>query len=67
VPDDVAVVGFDDIDGAADGPVPLTTVRQPMVGIGRELVRLLWAAREASAESPGPVVLPTGWVERASA
>lgn len=41
IPDDVALVGFDNIERASFAPVPLTTVRQPVADIGREAVRML--------------------------
>ena len=41
VPEDVSVVGFDDIDLAAYSWPPLTTVRQQFHQIGRELVELV--------------------------
>ncbi len=43
VPDDVAVVGFDDIDSAARSDPPLTTIRQETTLQGRAMVRLLLA------------------------
>ncbi|HEU0038034.1 MAG TPA: substrate-binding domain-containing protein, partial [Verrucomicrobiae bacterium] len=42
VPEDVAVVGFDDQDPSAYFQPPLTTVRQPMREIGMEAARLLF-------------------------
>lgn len=41
VPDDVALVGFDDSVAARTAEPPLTTVRQPVVRMGREMARLL--------------------------
>ncbi len=41
VPGDVAVVGYDDIPYAALGPVPLTTIRQPGLEMGRVAAQLL--------------------------
>lgn len=41
VPDDVALVGYDDIDFAASAVVPLTSVRQPARAIGATAVELL--------------------------
>lgn len=41
VPDDIAVVGYDDIAYAAAAATPLTTVRQPREEMGRSAVRLL--------------------------
>jgi LacI family transcriptional regulator len=52
VPDDVAIVGYDDIDFAAAAAVPLTSVRQPRALLGRTAVGLL--LREAEG-LPGHV------------
>ena len=58
VPDDVAVVGFDDIELARYTEPPLTTVRQPIRQIGREMARQL--LRLVAGEDIEPVtMLPT--------
>lgn len=41
VPGDIAIMGYDDIEFAADAAVPLSSVRQPTVEIGRNAARLL--------------------------
>jgi LacI family transcriptional regulator len=41
IPEDVAIVGFDDIDRGEYAAVPLTTVRQPTTLIGKQAVDLL--------------------------
>lgn len=41
VPEDMAIVGYDDIDFAAAAAVPLTSVRQPREELGRTAARLL--------------------------
>lgn len=41
VPDDVAIVGYDDIEFAAAAAVPLTSVRQPRRDLGRTAAGLL--------------------------
>ncbi|MBE1876750.1 LacI family DNA-binding transcriptional regulator [Myceligenerans pegani] len=41
VPDDVAVVGFDDSSAAAQAHPPLTTVRQPVEDMARRMAELL--------------------------
>ena len=41
VPDDLAIVGFDDIDFAAAAAVPLTSVRQPRQELGRAAAQLV--------------------------
>jgi DNA-binding LacI/PurR family transcriptional regulator len=66
VPDDVAVIGFDDIELARYTDPPLTTVRQPILEIGRQMVRQL--LRLAAGEQVEPaVVLPTELILRDSA
>ncbi|MBQ0904016.1 LacI family DNA-binding transcriptional regulator [Micromonospora sp. U21] len=66
VPEDVAVVGFDDIETAAYTEPPLTTVRQPIVEIGRRMTRQL--LRLAAGETIEPaVMLPTELILRDSA
>jgi DNA-binding LacI/PurR family transcriptional regulator len=61
-PDDIAVVGFDDIEAlSADGDPPLTTVHQPVVDMGRELVRTLLR------RPVEPTIFPTRLVVRESA
>lgn len=41
VPEDVAVVGFDDSSAASASRPPLTTVRQPVEDMGAEMARML--------------------------
>lgn len=41
VPDDIAIVGFDDLDWASTSTVPLTSVRQPREVLGRTAVRMI--------------------------
>lgn len=41
VPDEIAIIGYDDIDFAAAAAVPLTSVRQPRVQLGRTATELL--------------------------
>ncbi|MEU6022311.1 LacI family DNA-binding transcriptional regulator [Micromonospora sp. NPDC048871] len=66
VPEDVAVIGFDDIETAAYTEPPLTTVRQPIVELGRQGTRLL--LRLAAGEQVEPaLILPTELIIRDSA
>jgi LacI family xylobiose transport system transcriptional regulator len=50
VPEDLSVVGFDDIFSARCAPPPLTTVRQPFVEMGEAAAHLLLAL--AAGETP---------------
>jgi len=47
VPDELAIVGYDDIDFAAAAAVPLTSVRQPRQEIGRTAAKLVIAETNA--------------------
>jgi len=64
VPEDVAVVGFDDIVDAAQYRPPLTTVRQDFDELGGRAVAALVAAIEGGA--PVAESVPTSLVVRAS-
>ncbi|RME49761.1 MAG: LacI family transcriptional regulator [Caldilineae bacterium] len=67
VPQDIAVVGFDDIPPAADFSPPLTTVRQPSKQIGAIATRLLFDVIEGHSPSENEVVLPAQLIVRESA
>jgi DNA-binding LacI/PurR family transcriptional regulator len=58
VPDDVAVVGFDDSDVARHTSPPLTTVHQPVEEMGREMVRLLLARIAGQSEDLTAILQP---------
>jgi len=67
VPEDVSVVGFDDVPLAEYLWPPLTTVRQDFTAIGAELVELLVRQIRDGERLPGHhVVVPTRLVVRGS-
>jgi DNA-binding LacI/PurR family transcriptional regulator len=66
VPDDVALVGFDDGPLAALAEPPLTTVHQPLEQLGREMAAMLLAQIGNATAEAEQVVLETNLVERAS-
>ncbi|HEU0242444.1 MAG TPA: LacI family DNA-binding transcriptional regulator [Candidatus Limnocylindrales bacterium] len=66
VPEDVALVGYDDSPIAAATRPPLTSVRQPIEEMGREAVHLLLDAIERAGRPPRRVVLATELMLRAS-
>ena len=47
IPGDVSIIGFDDIPLAAQMPVPLTTIRQPMDELGAAAAELLLSGPDA--------------------
>ncbi len=67
VPEDVAVIGFDDVDISRYSDPPLTTVRQPIVDIGRTMAQLMLGLVQERADVPEAVMLPTELVVRGSA
>ncbi|MGW7098917.1 LacI family DNA-binding transcriptional regulator [Streptomyces sp. NPDC054838] len=65
VPEDVALVGFDDSVVARHMDPPLTSVRQPIEEMGRTMARVL-LERIAGGPADAAVVLPTELVVRES-
>lgn len=66
VPDDVAVVGFDDSAIAELSDPPLTSIRQPIEEMGAEMTRLLLESVVRSTAPARRVILSTQLIERAS-
>jgi len=66
VPDDLAVVGFDNVPESALGDPPLTTVEQPIQQMGREAVRMLLELIEDPTRTTTQVILPTRLIVRGS-
>jgi DNA-binding LacI/PurR family transcriptional regulator len=66
IPEDVAIVGFDDSQLAATSDPPLTSVRQPIEEMGREMVRLLLEHTADPGSVPRKVILATQLVRRRS-
>ncbi|MFG2617486.1 LacI family DNA-binding transcriptional regulator [Streptomyces sp. NPDC048507] len=67
VPDDVAVVGFDDSSAATAGRPRLTTVRQPVEAMATEMVRLLLDRLASPAAPPAEVLFAPSLIVRDSA
>ncbi|MEW5815516.1 MAG: LacI family DNA-binding transcriptional regulator [Spirochaetota bacterium] len=66
IPNDVSIVGFDDIPFAAWTVPPLTTVRQPLHDIGRKAVEMLIRQIEGESLDATKVELMTELIIRAS-
>lgn len=66
VPDQVAVMGFDDSPAALASEIPLTTVRQPSVEQGERMARILLGLLEGET-LPRRHIMPTEVVVRESA
>ena len=66
VPEDVAVVGFDDVPYASHTEPPLTTVHQPMREMGEAAARMLMSHFEGVPLPETPDVIPTTLIVRGS-
>jgi DNA-binding LacI/PurR family transcriptional regulator len=66
VPDDVAVVGFDDSPVGLTANPPLSTIRQPTELMGREMTRLLLQMIASGDQRPQHLILGTELIVRAS-
>lgn len=64
IPDDISIVGFDDIEEAVDFSPPLTTIAQDWDLLGREVLRV--ASESLAGAPPQSVLLPTRLVVRES-
>ena len=66
IPDDLAVVGFDDMGFAAHVNPPLTTIMQPFIDIGLRAGALLISRIEGIVGVPKHIELPTNLIIRES-
>lgn len=66
IPEEVSVVGFDDISFVEECDPSLTTVRQPALEMGHQAARLLLDLIEGYETAMQPIVLPTELVVRNS-
>lgn len=65
IPDDVALVGFDDIERASYAPVKLTTIHQPTAEIGKRAIQMLIDKIEGK-DVENRVILKPELIERQS-
>jgi LacI family transcriptional regulator len=66
IPDDISIIGFDDIPQASLVYPKLTTVRQPLEQMGRVAVKMLLERIEDQSRPPQRVALATQLVIRDS-
>ena len=68
VPNDVSVVGYDDIKMAATFEPPLTTIHQPIYEMGRRSIQLMMTrvSGNKSALPPESIVLSASLIKRGS-
>jgi LacI family transcriptional regulator len=66
IPDDISVIGFDDIDASALTHPPLTTIRQPLARISESAVHELLSRLNGTAQAHSFIELPSELVLRGS-
>ncbi len=66
IPEDLAVVGFDDLEFTAHVNPPLTTIMQPFIDIGLRACTLLISRIEGMVGAPKHIELPTSLIIRES-
>lgn len=68
IPEDLSVIGYDDLEAAFYMEPPLTTIKQPMFEVGRKAVEMLFEMEDKnlSAFSGNPVLLPPKLIVRNS-
>ncbi|NMR19267.1 LacI family transcriptional regulator [Cellulomonas fimi] len=66
IPDDLSIVGFDNVPESVLTSPPLTTISQPIQLMGSEALRLLIHLMDGTDERSTHVQLPTELIERAS-
>jgi LacI family transcriptional regulator len=64
IPDDIAIVGFDNLPQAALADPPLTTVQQPIEELGIVAVELLHELLNDPTKSPRQIILPVELIRR---
>jgi len=66
IPDNLGIVGFDDIELAAYASPPLTTIAQPKLEMAQQAVVLLLEQISDSSLPARRLILPTGLIQRQS-
>ncbi len=66
VPQDLSIIGFDDVPEASAATPALSTVRQPMQTLGAEAARMLLSLMQGDAPVATHLKLPTRLVPRAT-
>lgn len=66
IPEDIALIGYDDIDFAVSAVVPLSSIRQPTEALGRTAIQLLAEEHESEGTKHRSVVFTPELVVRQS-
>jgi LacI family transcriptional regulator len=67
IPQDIAMVGYDDSTAVEACEIPLTTVRQPSEDMGKEMADVLLSVLSGQTDRARTTILPTTLIVRESA
>ena len=66
VPQDVSIIGFDDVETGKHENIPLTTLRVPMIDMGGQATKMIVDILENKANKPHKVLIPAELIVRES-
>jgi len=66
IPEDISVVGYDDLNPNYSNLMPLTTMHQPIYEMGQESLNILLKRNKGAFDSPQQIVLKSRLIERDS-
>jgi LacI family transcriptional regulator len=66
IPDDISLIGFDDVEADLSLDPPLTTIRVPKIEMGVEVMRLMTDILKNRSKTPKKVLIPIDLVIRKS-
>jgi DNA-binding LacI/PurR family transcriptional regulator len=66
IPDDISIVGYDDLPFTNTHPLGLTTMHQPIYEIGQESMNLILSRIRGKKSPPKKIILRSNLVERNS-
>jgi LacI family transcriptional regulator len=66
VPDDVSIVGFDDVQAGLTSDPPLTTMRVPMIDMGSQTMKMMVDILENRVKKPHKVLISVELIVRGS-
>lgn len=66
IPEDVSVIGFDDVEAGLSLDPPLSTIGVPKIEMGSEVMRLMADILNDKVKSPKKVLVPIELIERKS-
>jgi len=66
IPEDISLVGYDDLPGSSTYPVSLTTMHQPIYSMGKQSMKLIMSRIHGDVSEPQNIILKSYLVERSS-